>query len=410
MIYEIVIPDLGATGGEVTFEEWLVKPNEFVTAGQPLFVITTDKATVEVEAYNNGFIRKLVTSPGTQLEIGHVVALMSDSLEEPVDDIPKEGIDAKESLSLGSKSREGGDEIIVTKDRILASPLAKRMAKEAGIDISQIHGTGKQGQVTKRDIEAHIRENKTTISSRLSPALPRIEKHLPISTMRKSISQRTQESKSEIPHFYGTITIDMDTAMAFLESAVKYANKRGWQQPTITDLALRATSLALQQTPQINVSIREEEIVYYQDINIGIVVSLEDGIIIPVLHQVDQKNLYTIAALTQQLKAKSRSRTLSSSELTGSTFTLSNLGMYGLDSFTAVINPPEAGVLALGAVQRLPAVRDERIIPVWQMTCVLSVDHRLVDGTVAAKFLSKLKYLLENPARLAVEAPEEVEL
>lgn len=409
MIFEIVIPDLGATGGGVTFEEWLVKPNEFVNAGQPLFVITTDKATVEVEAYSKGFIRKLIASPGTQLEFGHVVALMSDSLEEPVE-IPGEGIDVIEPSSPSLKSRKMGDELVHTKDRILASPLAKRMAIEAGLDISQIPGTGKQGQVTKRDIEAHIREHKTTVSSHMSPALPRVEKRLPISNIRRSISQRTQESKSRIPHFYGTITIDMDTAMDFLESAAEYTNQRGWQKPTITDLALRATSLALQQTPQINASFREQEVVYYQDINIGIIVSLEDGIIIPVLHQVDRKNLYTIAAMTQQLKEKSRSRTLSSSELTGSTFTLSNLGMFGLDSFTAVINPPEAGVLALGAVQRLPIIRNERIIPGWQMTCVLSVDHRLVDGTEAAKFLSELKYLLENPACLVLEAPEEVEL
>ena len=137
---------------------------------------------------------------------------------------------------------------------------------------------------------------------------------------------------------------------------------------------------------------------------------MEDGIIITVLHQADQKNLFTISEMTNQLKVKSRSKTLSSSELTGSTFTLSNLGMYGLDNFTAVINPPEAGVLALGAVRRVPTVRDERIIPARQLSCVVSVDHRLVDGTVAAKFLSELKYLLENPARLALEASEGVEL
>jgi pyruvate dehydrogenase E2 component (dihydrolipoamide acetyltransferase) len=227
--------------------------------------------------------------------------------------------------------------------------------------------------------------------------------------MRRAIAQRTQASKSQIPHFYASTTIDMEAARVFLEDVVEFARLNEWQPPTFNDIILRAAALSLRATPQINASLVQDSILFHAEINIGLVVGLDEGMIIPVVHRADEKNLYTLAALTDRLKDRARNLSLSGSELIGSTFTLSNLGMYRLDSFIAVINPPEAGVLAVGAVRQVPAVWENQVVPRWQMQAVLSVDHRIVDGAVAAKFMDDFKRRLEKPVGLALEAPQEAE-
>ena len=395
MIYDIVIPALGATGGDVVFEEWLAQPGQFVKFGSALFVVTTDKATVEVEAFRDGYLRETLISPGATVPVQTVVGRLADTLEEPLstrppgDEVVEERIRQTDEppMTGGNRSR-----------RILASPLARRMAAELGLELSSLKASGSQGQILKRDI-AHFVE-KTRVESGVV--------RVPLSPMRREIAQRTQRSNSDVPHFHGAVVIDMTEAKALLKQAALLAEENNLASPTITDLALRATALALQQTPALNALFRGEEILYFEDIHIGVVIGLAEGMLIPVLRHADRLNLFALAATTRRLRAAAEAGRLSNSELSGATFTVSNLGMYGLDSFSAIINPPEAGILALGAAKEQPAAWHGSLTLRWQMTATLAVDHRAVDGITVAKFLSEFKHLLENPLSLTLEAFQEV--
>jgi pyruvate dehydrogenase E2 component (dihydrolipoamide acetyltransferase) len=226
--------------------------------------------------------------------------------------------------------------------------------------------------------------------------------------MQQLIAKRTRQSKRRAPHFYADITVDMTDALILRQEAINWANERNLAAPSVSDLCLKAAALTLRDFPYLNASFQETEILHYPSINIGFVVGLkEGGMLVPVVHAADHLNLYDLAAITSKLKQRADQGVLRDRELLGGTFTISNLGMYGLESFTAVINPPQAGILALGAIREQPAVRDGIIIPRPLMKATLSVDHRLVDGVVAARFMSAWKKLLENPSVLAFEAPED---
>ena len=397
MIYNIVIPALGATGSDVVLEEWLVKPGQFVKSGSALFMVTTDKATVEVEAFRDGFLRETLISPGAIVSVQTVVARMADTLEEPLSSISPEPaavgietlVERKEKLSETSDLRAR---------RKLSSPLARRMAAELGLDLATVKGSGSQGQILKRDI---IRAASQT---RVEGGLRRVA----LSPMRRAIAQRTQQSNAEVPHFHGSVVIDMTEAKVMLKQAAGMAGKNGWAAPTITDLVLRAAAVALRQTPALNVSFQGDEILYYDDIHLVLVIGLKEGMLIPVVHHADRLNLFSMAATTRRLRKSAETGQLSSSQLSGATFTISNLGMYGLDSFSAVINPPEAGILALGAAKEQPAAWQGTLALRWKMTATLAVDHRAVDGITVAKFLEEFKQLLENPLVLSLEPPKEV--
>ena len=397
MIYNIVIPALGATGSDVVLEEWLVKPGQFVKSGSALFMVTTDKATVEVEAFRDGFLRETLISPGAIVSVQTVVARMADTLEEPLSSISPEPaavgietlVERKEKLSETSDLRAR---------RKLSSPLARRMAAELGLDLATVKGSGSQGQILKRDI---IRAASQT---RVEGGLRRVA----LSPMRRAIAQRTQQSNAEVPHFHGSVVIDMTEAKVMLKQAAGMAGKNGWAAPTITDLVLRAAAVALRQTPALNVSFQGDEILYYDDIHLGLVIGLKEGMLIPVVHHADRLNLFSMAATTRRLRKSAETGQLSSSQLSGATFTISTLGMYGLDSFSAVINPPEAGILALGAAKEQPAAWQGTLALRWKMAATLAVDHRAVDGITVAKFLEEFKQLLENPLVLSLEPPKEV--
>ena len=397
MIYDIVIPALGATGSDVVLEQWLVKPGQFVKSGAALFMVTTDKATVEVEAFHDGYLRETLISPGATVSVQTVVARMADTLEEPLSSI------SAEPAAVGIETPvERKEKIPETSDlrarRKLASPLARRMAASLGLDLATVKASGSQGQILKRDI---LR----------AAGLTRPEggpRRVALSPMRRAIAQRTQQSNAEVPHFLGSVVIDMTEAKAMLKQAAGMAGKNGWAAPTITDLVLRAAALALRQTSALNVSFQGNEILYYDDIHLGLVIGLTEGMLIPVVHHADRQNLFTMAATTRRLRESAEAGQLSNSQLSGATFTISNLGMYGLDSFSAVINPPEAGILALGATKEQPAAWQGNLALRWQMVATLAVDHRAVDGITAAKFLNEFRQLLENPFVLSLEPPKEI--
>jgi pyruvate dehydrogenase E2 component (dihydrolipoamide acetyltransferase) len=395
VIYDIVIPTLGATGSDVVLEEWLVQPGQFVKSGSALFMVTTDKATVEVEAFRDGFLRETLISPGATVPVQTVVGRIADTLEEPLSGgLPAEAIGIEEHIRRIEELPKTSD---VHPRRRLASPLARRMAAELGLDLASIKASGSQGQILKRDVVRAVEQT-----------YPEGGAHrMPLSPMRRTIAQRTQHSNAEVPHFHGSVVIDMTESKALLKQAAAMARTNGWAVPTITDLALRAAALALRQTPALNVSFRGEEILYFNDIHIGLVIGMAEGMLIPVVRHADQLNLFTLAATTRRLHKGAEEGQLSSSQLSGATFTVSNLGMYGLDSFNAVINPPEAGILALGAAKEQPAAWQGNLALRWQMTATLTVDHRAVDGITMAKFLEKFKQLLENPLGLVLEAAQE---
>lgn len=404
MISNIVMPDLGATGGDISLMQWLVQPGDTVRAGQPLFVAETDKATVEVESFRDGIVQALLVEAGARVSAGAAVAIVADAMDEPgvapsVADYSPSSVTRPVTTNYRAADRDLADQ--ETQGRTLVSPVARRMAEIEGIDLVAVSGSGRQGQILKRDVE------RTLAFSQAGGYERRVIRREPVTAMRRAIALRTRRSKDEAPHFYADITVDMGAALDLRRQAVEWAEQRGWVPPSITDLCLRATALTLSDFPALNASFQDEEILYYESINIGFVVGRADGMVVPVVHQAHRLNLYTLAAATRRLKERAQSGTLSGLELSGGTFTLSNLGMYGLDRFAAVINPPQAGILALGAVQQRPAVWEGAVVPRPLMKVVLSVDHRLVDGILAAQFLASWKALLENPFRLALEPLEE---
>ena len=408
MISEVIIPELGATGSDVTLEEWLVKPGQSVKAGQPLFVITTDKATVEVEAFREGVLRQILAETGQTLPTGAVVALLADSLEEQIDQ-PEPEPTLKAAAPATHKETDALAVPRRTESRILVSPLARRMAAHEGIDLTSLQGSGSYGQVLKRDVVSAI-ESRQALASRSAASTkppPLGTQREPLSPMRRAIAERVQRSITEIPHFNAAITVDMSAVLEFRQQCVDWAGERGWAKPSITDLCIKAGALTLRQFPTLNASFDGDAILTYTDINIGLVIGLAEGMLIPVIRGADEINLFTLAAATQRLRVQAEAGQLSASDLSGGTFTLSNLGMFGVDSFTAVINPPEAGILALGAVKERPAVIDGALAVRSLMTATLSVDHRVVDGITAARFVETFKAMLENPIRLTLDAPQE---
>jgi pyruvate dehydrogenase E2 component (dihydrolipoamide acetyltransferase) len=402
VISEVIIPDLGATGGDVTLEEWLVKPGEAVQAGQALFVVTTDKATVEVDAFRDGVLREILAEAGCRLETGSVVALLADSMEEHIEQ-PEPAAATIPAAASQKLEPNADNRTPPVQQRMLASPLARRMASQEGIDLRLVRGTGSQGQILKRDILAVITDMKSGISQRPEQGIQRTA----LSPMQRAIAGRVQRSKDQIPHFYASITIDMSAALEARQQAVQWAAEQDWSKPSLTDLCIKAAALALREYPALNASFDGDAILTYSDINIGLIVGLERGMLVPVIPHADQINLFTLAATTQRLRRQAEAGQLNASDLSGGTFTLSNLGMYGLDSFTAVINPPQAGILALGAVKDQPAVVEGLLVVRPLMTATLSVDHRVVDGITAARFVEAFKKILEMPIRLTLDPPED---
>ncbi len=392
MIDKIIMPSLGATGEDITVVEWLVGEGDLIEAGRRILVVETDKATTEIEAFRGGYIRKVLVKAGEKATIGDDLAIIADSLDEPLDaetgnmETPATEPPAQRQVDSAAPpapppASKGG--------RIQASPLARRLAEERGIDLAAVKASG---PIHKADVlAAAISHGGGQRRSALSP-------------MRRAIAARTLQSKTEAPHFYVTARIDMTESLAMQRKLA--ANAEGAARPTVNDLVILATATALRETPELNASYQNGEVVRYDDVNIGIVIALAGGMIVPVVRKADAMDLGALAATTKRLRDQALKGLLAQSDLTQGTFTISNLGMFGIDSFIGVINPPEAGLLAIGAIQPQPAVVDGCIVVRSLMTATLSADHRLVDGIVAARFLSHLRDLLENPALLLPAAKE----
>lgn len=451
----IEMPKLSDTMESGTLVSWKKNEGDAVEPGEVLAEVESDKATMELEAFDRGILRKIIAKVGESIPIGKPLAIVSESADENIDAMlaglegdggkPTEtpapqaaeakpetaqaqAIAAAETPAEGSRMTEPGPAPEATaprrrpepearpqeaaqapaaQGRVAVSPLAARLAQELGLDLTRIKGTGPDGRVIKRDIERAKAEGGSAlrpvgmIPSAPAPGLAHPEweyEDIPNSQMRKIIAQRLAESMSQIPHYYVTIEIDMRQALELR----KQLNALEGVKISINDFILKAAGKALEKHPLVNASYQGSSIRAYHRIDIGMAVAMEDGLITPVIRNINKKGLLAISKETRELTERARNKKLRPEEYTGSTFTVSNLGMLGVKHFTAVINPPEAGILAVGATQAVPVVEKGQVTVGYRMEVTMSSDHRVIDGAQSARFLQDFKYFLENPITFAL--------
>jgi pyruvate dehydrogenase E2 component (dihydrolipoamide acetyltransferase) len=414
----VIMPALGVAQQTGTLLKWLKAEGQSVSKGEPLMEIETDKATVEIEAPGSGILTQVVAKPGDEVPVGQTIALLlapgegasAAALQEPrppiasgagSDPHPKplpkgEGKSEIRSdyhpLPQGEGRGEGprvepGIPTAMVGARVLASPAAKRIAKEKGVDLASLHGSGPEGSILAEDV---LRATHLTPQPSANAVAQEV---LPLSPMRRIVGQRMTQSKQSAPHFYISMDIDM-TAVNTLRT--EWKEESADSAPSINDIIVHACARALKDFPSLNSSFTEQGIKLHKDINIGIAVALEEGLVVPVVRNADRLSLREMAAQSRELIDKAQKKKLFPLDYEGGTFTVSNLGMLGVDSFIAIINPPQCAILAVGRVaQRVVAENDMFSIKPF-LTATLSADHRVVDGAIAARFLREVKELLEG--------------
>jgi len=422
----IRMPLLSDTMTEGVIAEWHKKVGDKVKSDDALADVETDKATMEVIGYADGVLLYVGVEKGQAAKVNDIIAIVG-----------KEGTDVSALLKSGSKpvatlktetqpdkakpaveSNAEAETQHVESDstsRLKASPLARKIAKDKGIDISQVKGSAEGGRIVKKDIESFkpAPQSQKASPSPVAAAAPAAESapaaipqftgeekytEKPVSQMRKVIAKRLSESLFTSPHFYLTMSIDMDSAMQARTKINEFASVK----ISFNDMVLKAVAVALKQHPNVNSSWLGDKIRYNEHVNIGVAVAVEDGLLVPVVRFADGKSLSHISAEVKDFAQRAKSKKLQPSDWEGSTFTISNLGMFGIDEFTAIINPPDACILAVGGIQQVPVVKNGAVVPGNVMKVTLSCDHRVVDGATGAAFLQTLKALLEEPVRLLV--------
>ena len=422
----ITMPKMSDTMQEGTIASWLKKEGDEVSSGDILAEVETDKATMELEAYEDGTLLYIGAKEGEAVAVDAVLAVIgekgadyqallkhhqggskSEKKEKPAKEEKSETqktVQSSESApqATADTSSEGG--------RVKASPLAKKLAKDKGIDLSKIKGSGDNGRVVRKDVEDYkpsaapqSKEKAPEKGQAPAVALPQVVgeesfEEVNVSQMRKTIAKRLAESKYTAPHFYLTMEINMDKAVEARKSINEYSPVK----VSFNDIVLKATAAALRQHPKVNVSYRGDKMRFNKHIHIGVAVAVDEGLLVPVVRFADNKSLSHIAAEVKDLGSKAKNKQLQPKDWEGSTFTISNLGMFGIEEFTAIINPPDACILAVGGIKQTPIVKDGQIVPGNVMKVTMSCDHRAVDGAVGSAFLQTLKGLLEDPVRILV--------
>jgi len=413
----IRMPRLSDTMEEGVIVGWLKKEGDAIEPGDLLAEVETDKATMELESYQEGTLLHIAVKEGP-VPVDSVIAVLGKEgedyqslLDEAKEEEASKEEESKEEAEAEKEDKEDGDAMDKAKKtdatdqestpsdgRVKASPLAKKMASDKGIDIKSISGTGDGGRIIKRDIEKAVESGVQRAA--VAPSIDiesRADQILPISQMRKVIAKRLGESKFTSPHFYITAEIDMDRAIDARESL-----NAGEEEERISfnDIIIKAVAMALRHHPFVNSSWEGDKIIQHGDINIGVAVAVDEGLLVPVIRQADYKSLSQIKSEIVELAGKARNKKLTPEEMQGNTFTISNLGMFGVDEFTAIINPPDACILAVGTINTKPVVRDGQIVIGNTMKITLSCDHRIVDGAVGAQFMKTLRSYLENPMKM----------
>ena len=426
MASQVIMPKLSPTMEEGQVSRWLKKEGDKVSMGEPLAEIDTDKATMEMQALSEGVLRKILVNEGESAPLGQPIAIVGEPDEDisallsqvkaPVESTKAETAKPREAPSVAHPQQAPApttstDGKRAAGGRMLVSPIAARMAAEAGINLTSLQGSGPGGRIVKRDIEEAMSTKavpaKAPSALRPMPAPrpamkgevygPSAYRDEPVSEMRRTIARRLITSLGPVPHFFLTTEIDMERAADMRRSLNElYPDAK----LSINDVIIKVTSAALIQHPQVNASFQDKTVRYYEHADIGVAVATENGLITPVVRAADMKSLFDIAAEVRELAERARARKLKLEEYTGASFSISNLGMFGIDEFTAVINPPEGAILAIGAMTPKPVVKDGEIAIRQMMRVTMSCDHRVIDGATGAQFLQTFKQILENPVYL----------
>ena len=411
----ITMPKMSDTMTDGTTAKWLKKVGDTVKSGDIIAEVETDKATMELEAYEGGTLLFIGVNAGESVEVDGIIAVIGEKGADYETLINAKKQKATSSASITAKTQAQPDESLSTAEietskpvekessngRILASPLAKKMAKEKGYDINSIKGTGDQGRITKKDVEAyHPGISKSGVQQVVIPQVVGEESYeeATVSQMRKTIAKRLSDSKYTSPHFYLTMEINMEKCI----SARNALNEISPVKISFNDIIIKASAAALRQHPKVNSSWLGDKIRYNKHIHIGVAVAVDEGLLVPVVRFADNKTLSQISAEVKELGVKAKSKQLQPKDWEGNTFTISNLGMFGIEEFTAIINPPDACILAVGGIKETPVVKSGEVVPGNTMKVTLSCDHRVVDGVIGSAFLQTLKQMLEEPVRILI--------
>ncbi len=425
----IKMPRMSDTMEEGNIVAWHKKVGDEVEVGDLLAEIETDKATMDFESPADGVLLHIAVAEGS-IGIGGVLAVIGEAGESVDDALAQAGGDdsvateekapepaAKEeavAVAPVTSAAPANNPVVTDNGRVKASPLAKKMAEESGINIHAVKGTGDNGRIVKKDIELAIKQGTGTAPAAPSPAVQKPAapvqlnvsaptpgasfEDVPVSQMRKVIARRLGESKFSAPHFYLTVEVNMDKAIA----ARKQMNEIAPTKISFNDIVVKSAAAALKQHPAINSSWLGDKIRINKDINIGVAVAVPDGLLVPVIRNTDAKSLSDINMEVRALAGKAKEKKLQPHEMQGNTFTISNLGMFGIEEFTAIINPPDACILAVGGIIQKPIVKDGELAIGNMMKVTLSCDHRVVDGATGAQFLQTLKGIMEDPIRMLI--------
>ena len=427
----IRMPKMSDTMEEGVIAGWLKKVGDEVKSGDILAEVETDKATMELESYDDGFLLHVGVKDGESVPVDGVIAIIGEKGEN-IDDILKEvsneqnnneAVDAKdekeeivdednpveENLEVKEEDEVKNTEDKIedinidfsnVSDRIKASPLAKKLASEKGVDISMVKGSGDGGRIIKEDIENFKHSENIPTKEVKLPEIYSKESYeeIPVSQMRKTISKRLAESKFSAPHFYLTMEIDMDNCV---EGRNKI-NETSDVKISFNDIIIKAAAVSLRKHPMVNASFLTDKIRVNNHIHIGVAVAVDEGLLVPVIRFADNKSLSHISTEVRNLAGKAKNKELQPSDWEGNTFTISNLGMFGIDEFTAIINPNDACILAVGGIKNTPVIKNGEIVPGNVMKVTLSCDHRIVDGAIGSAFLKTLKELIEDPIKILV--------
>ena len=418
----IRMPKMSDTMEEGVIASWLKKVGDEIKSGDILAEVETDKATMELESYDDGTLLHIGVKDGDSVPVDGVIAIIGEKGEDvneilkDVDSDSSELEEIKEESTPIEKVEEIKDdnrEIVITEptkivselkdERVKASPLAKKLANEKGIDISNISGSGDGGRIIRKDIENYKDVSTSSNEPVKEITLPKIHseesfEELPVTQMRKTISKRLAESKFSAPHFYLTMEVDMENCI----EGRKKINESSDIKISFNDIILKACAVALRKHPMVNSSFLTDKIRINHHVHIGVAVAVDEGLLVPVVRFADNKSLSHISAEVKSLAKRAKEKQLQPSDWEGNTFTISNLGMFGISEFTAIINPNDSCILAVGGIKNTPVVKKGEVVPGNIMKLTLSCDHRLVDGATGAAFLQTLKELIEDPIKILV--------
>ncbi len=407
----IGLPKLSPTMEEGTLVAWTKKEGDAVDVDDLLAEVETDKATMEFRSFDRGVLLKILVPEGETLEPDAPVAIIGKAGEDISDLLAQveseaaaepatvaEPVTVTEPVTAAEPAPESAP-VPASGGRILSSPLVRRLARERRIDLRSVQGSGPHGRVVKRDIDSHDVGGAGAVAAVSGERLPpRVEK---ASSIRRTIARRLTESKQTVPHYY--LTIDVDIApLADAREAMNAELETAGRKVSLNDLIIKAAAVALRRVPEVNASWMGKEIHYHQVVDISVAVAIDEGLMTPVVRDADRKGVAQIADEVRELAGRARDKKLQPEEMTNGTFSISNLGMFGIEEFTAVINPPEGAILAVGTIRNEPVVENGEIVPGRRMRFTMSCDHRIIDGATGARFMAAFKRIVEEPLTMLI--------